>query len=184
MEPYFDNLDDEAEYLARRARRKKRMIERKRRKRRQFIIKCGACFSLFLIVLVACVGIFGGKVKADKAEEQVAENPAIITEVAEENTQSAPIESEVETEPVEETQVYEFESTSDTKNIYSDNVICSHAILIDESTDTIVASKGAKERINPASMTKVLPVLVAAEHITEEQLDDTFTMTIDITDYS
>ena len=184
MEPYFDNIDDEAEYLARRARRKKRMIERKRRKRRQFIIKCGACFSLFLIVLVACVGIFGGKAKADKAEEQVAENPAIITEVSDENTQPAPKESEVEAEPVEEAQVYEFESTSDTKNIYSDNVISSHAILIDESTDTIVASKGAKERINPASMTKVLTVLVAAENITEEQLDDTFTMTIDITDYS
>ena len=184
MEPYFDNLDDEAEYLARRARRKKRMIERKRRKRRQFIIKCGACLSVFLIVLVACVGVFGGKAKTDKAEEQVAENPAIITEVSDENTQPAPKESEVEAEPVEEAQVYEFESTSDTKNIYSDNVISSHAILIDESTDTIVASKGAKERINPASMTKVLTVLVAAENITEEQLDDTFTMTIDITDYS
>lgn len=184
MEPYFDNIDDEAEYLARRARRKKRMIERKRRKRRQFIIKCGACFSVFLVVLVACVGIFGGKAKADKAEEQATENPAIITEVSDENTQPAPIVPEVETEPVEEAQVYEFESTSDTKNIYSDNVISSHAILIDESTDTIVASKGAKDRINPASMTKVLTVLVAAEHITEEQLDDTFTMTIDITDYS
>ena len=32
-------------------------------------------------------------------------------------------------------------------DIYSENVISSHAILIDESTDTIVASKGAKERI-------------------------------------
>ena len=31
-------------------------------------------------------------------------------------------------------------------------------------------------------MTKVLTVLVAAEHITEAELDDTFTMTIDITD--
>ena len=173
MEPYFDNIDDEAEYLARRVRRKKRMIERKRRKRRQFIIKCGACLSVFLIVLVACVGVFGGKAKTDKAEEQMAENQSIITEVSDENTQPTPIESEVESEPVEEVQVYEFESTSDTKNIYSDNVISSHAILIDESTDTIVASKGAKDRINPASMTKVLTVLVAAEHITEEQLDDT-----------
>ena len=151
MEPYFDNIDDEAEYLARRVRRKKRMIERKRRKRRQFIIKCGACFSLFLIILVACVGIFGGK--ADKTEEQVAENPSIITEVSDGYTEPAPIESEVEAESVEEAQVYEFESTSDTKNIYSDNVISSHAILIDESTDTIVASMGANERINPASMT-------------------------------
>ena len=33
-------------------------------------------------------------------------------------------------------------------------------------------------------MTKLLTILVAAEHISEEQLDDTFTMTIDITDYS
>ena len=33
-------------------------------------------------------------------------------------------------------------------------------------------------------MTKVLTVLVAAEHITREQLEDTFTMTLEITDYS
>ncbi len=184
MESYFENLDEEAEYLARRARRKKRMmLERKRRKRRRLMIKCGLCLSLFLIVLFTCVGIFGGKAKADKAEEKADENPTIVTEVSDEYTEQ--VETEVESEPIqEEPQVYHFESTADTKNIYSDNVISSHAILIDESTDTIVASKGAKDRINPASMTKVLTVLVAAEHVTEEQLDDTFTMTIDITDYS
>ena len=33
-------------------------------------------------------------------------------------------------------------------------------------------------------MTKVLTILVAAEHIMEEELDDTFTMTREITDYS
>ena len=33
-------------------------------------------------------------------------------------------------------------------------------------------------------MTKVLTVLVAAEQITEKQLDDTFTMTLEITDYA
>ncbi len=43
--------------------------------------------------------------------------------------------------------------------------------------------KNADTVISPASMTKVLTVLVAAEHITEAELDDTFTMTIDITDY-
>lgn len=36
----------------------------------------------------------------------------------------------------------------------------------------------------PASMTKVLTVLVAAEHIPEEKLDDTFEMTLEITDYA
>lgn len=186
MEPYFNDIDEEQEYLARKARRKQRMmLERKRRKRRRLIMKCGLCLSVFLIVLVACVGIFGKKANADKSEEQAEINQTIITEEAEQKTEPAPVETEAESEPIQvEPQVYNFESTADTKNIYSDNVISEHAILIDESTDTIVASKGAKERISPASMTKVLTILVAAEHITEEQLDDTFTMTTDITDYS
>lgn len=38
--------------------------------------------------------------------------------------------------------------------------------------------------MNPASMTKILTVLVAAEHLTEADLDQTATITIDITDYS
>lgn len=83
-----------------------------------------------------------------------------------------------------DTPTYSFESTSDTITITTEEVISSHAILIDESTDTIIASKAAKERISPASMTKVLTVLVAAEHIPEEKLDDTFTMTLEITDYA
>lgn len=82
------------------------------------------------------------------------------------------------------TQVYHFESTEDTVTMYSDTIESTNAILIDESKDQIVASKGAKERICPASMTKVLTVLVAAEHITEEDLDDTFTMTLEVTDYA
>lgn len=80
--------------------------------------------------------------------------------------------------------LYEFETTSDTVTIYSEEVISTNAILIDESTDTIIASKGAKERISPASMTKVLTVLVAAEHIAEEELDDTFIITLEYTDYA
>lgn len=89
-----------------------------------------------------------------------------------------------EEEPEVITPIYNFETTEDTVTIYSENVISSNAILIDESTDTIIASKGANERISPASMTKVLTVLVAAEHIPQEKLDDTFTMTLEITDYA
>lgn len=56
-----------------------------------------------------------------------------------------------------------------------------YAVLIDLSNDTILAEKYAQTKINPASMTKILTVLVAAEHVT--RLDDTFTITLDITDY-
>ena len=57
------------------------------------------------------------------------------------------------------------------------------AVVIDLDSRTILAEKNADTVIDPASMTKVLTVLVAAEHVTEADLDDTFTMTIDITDY-
>lgn len=62
-----------------------------------------------------------------------------------------------------------------------DTLYSEHVILIDLDENSIVAQKGAFDRINPASMTKVLTVLVAAEHI--KNLDDTFTMTLEITDY-
>lgn len=57
-----------------------------------------------------------------------------------------------------------------------------NAIFIDLETGNILADKGAKQRIVPASMTKVLTLLVAAENI--DNLDDTFQITSDITDYS
>lgn len=64
----------------------------------------------------------------------------------------------------------------------SGEVVSSYAILVDTQTGEIIAQRNAKTIINPASMTKVLTVLVAAEHVTD--LDDTFTITQEITDYS
>lgn len=77
--------------------------------------------------------------------------------------------------------VYSAQSTSFTRQLGED-IVSSHAILIDLDTGSILAQKDAKSRMNPASMTKILTVLVAAEHVTD--LDDTFTITLDITDYS
>ena len=57
------------------------------------------------------------------------------------------------------------------------------AVVLDAESGVILAEKNADTVISPASMTKVLTVLVAAEQITEADLDDTFTMTIEITDY-
>ena len=59
-----------------------------------------------------------------------------------------------------------------------------YAILIDADTNIIIAKKNSYERIVPASMTKVLTLLVAAESIEQEDLDDIFTMTQDISDYA
>lgn len=62
------------------------------------------------------------------------------------------------------------------------DAVSENLIFIDVENRRILAQKDAKMRISPASMTKILTVLVAAEHITDA--DDSFEITIDITDYS
>ncbi len=77
-----------------------------------------------------------------------------------------------------------FQTTPDTVSIRGKKVASTHAILVDERTGSIIASKSAKKKVFPASMTKVLTVLVAAEQVTEEELDDKFKITTEITDYA
>ena len=73
-----------------------------------------------------------------------------------------------------------------------------YAILINADTGEIVAELGGSERIIPASMTKILTLLTAVEQLESGTaagmsesarssgnfLNDTFTVTIDITDYA
>ena len=177
MEENYNHTQEDIEYLKRRAKRKRMILEKKKRRRRRLIAQM--VIVIGLIVITICAITSGIKRNKEKKE---AEQQAKLQEelIAQAEVETVP--EEVITEKV--LPVYEFVTNEDTKNLYSDKVISTNAILVNEETDTIIASKGAKERISPASMTKVLTVLVAAEHITEEQLEDTFTMTIDITDYS
>ena len=192
-EPYIDDSDEEMEYLIRYERRKRIRYERQRRMRRRRIIK--RCLYLGIFAVVVAVGVTavvsGRKQRADDilTTVQKVEN-VTMTELVDALKRADAARKEDtdaktdESEPEEETPVYSFVSTPDTVSIYSEEVISSNAILVDAGKDTIVASKGANERIYPASMTKVLTALVAAEQIAEEDLDDTFTMTLEITDYA
>lgn len=190
MEPYFEEQDtvEDKEYFARCERRRRMRLERQRRQRRMRILKrflgLGALAAVLITVVV--IRIASGRQASEDIlpqiqevqapEETVGSEMADIT--AEESVEDEKNLSETEQEP------YYFTAASDLMDIYSEDVISTHAILVNESTDTVVASKGAKERIYPASMTKVLTVLVAAEELTEEDLSDTFTMTLEITDYA
>lgn len=80
------------------------------------------------------------------------------------------------------TSSFEAHDNEDTAE-FDETIISQYGILIDAEDGTILAQKEAHERMNPASMTKVLTLLVAAEHLTEEDLDVTVPITIDITDY-
>lgn len=194
MEPFLDNRDEDRDRLERRSQRIERMKREKQRQEEQRrmlkkLLPLGAGAIAIVVVMSVAVVSLVRKPEANETQMQAQIEETVEQTTVEETMERTAEEesSEAETSTVEEKEekiVYEFVSTADTKTIYSEEVISSHAILIDESTDTIIASKGAKERISPASMTKVLTVLVAAEQITEAQLDDTFTMTLEITDYA
>ena len=188
------------EYLAHYEERKRIRSERQQRMRKQRIWKRFLCLGVLCSVMgiIAIAWVFGRKTDREEVHDQpqTAKNVEqtehsdllMVDEVQEdapEEADGADSESDAAgTEPDQEKPVYSFQDTLHTVGIYSEEVVSTHAILVDESTDTIVASKGANERIYPASMTKVLTVLVAAEQITEEDLDDTFTITLEITDYA
>lgn len=65
--------------------------------------------------------------------------------------------------------------TDNTKYLDIDS---SHGILINLKNNTVIAEKNGSERIYPASMTKVLTLIVAYEHV--KDLNDTFTFDFDI----
>ena len=201
MEPYFDDeQEDDQEFLARCERRRRMRLERQRRLRRRRMIKRCLCLGIAAILIVSVTFAIRAakKPKEEKPALEIQPTKTLssadeqLPEDTEENSGEALekagiTDSAEETdspEPEEEPPVYQFTSTEDTVAINSAEVNSTNAILVDENANTVIASKGADERIYPASMTKVLTVLVAAEQIPEENLDDTFTMTLEITDYA
>ena len=72
-----------------------------------------------------------------------------------------------------------YKTDSEVAEIPADND-CEAAIIVNTKTDKVVAQRSPKKRLYPASTTKVMTLLVACENI--ENYDDTFTMTLDITD--
>ena len=189
MEPYLDDRDEEREFRIRYERRRRMRLERQRRIRRQRMLKRLLCL-IGLIVLAVFIGFaikHGRKQEADEILSKV-QSAGAARRTGEPNMAGAEgeiTETEISvSEPQQEKPFYSFAVTPDTVTIYDEEVISTNAILVDESADIIIAAKGADERIYPASMTKVLTVLVAAEQIKEEDLDDIFTMTLEITDYA
>lgn len=192
MESYSEEWNEDREACLRYERRQRMRRERQRRMRRRQMMQRALFFVIVgvIAVLIAATVKHNKEADVEGAQDETLEtveqpDQLEIEKIRESIREEEPGETEAE-EPEKEGEaaVYRFEETEDTVFIGAEEVISTNAILVDEGVDQIIASKGAKERIMPASMTKVLTVLVAAEHIPEEKLDDTFEMTLEITDYA
>ena len=142
--------------------RKRRQRARRMRQLKQFLPI--AALAVFLVVLLAVWKT--GKEPEEKMEEPTAPVTAVMPEIV---------------VPEEPDEPYSAVKTASTVQLGAE-LSSSYTVLIDLQKDEILAAKEDQAVINPASMTKVLTLLVAAEHL-ENRLDETFTMTIDITDY-
>ena len=163
--PALTPEEELAQRRARRAAAREQRIAAQRRRNRQ------------LLVAGAALLVLGGSIFAYNAIARGEDEEAIVPEKPVFSAASIPSSQDLEihSEP------YAPLSTSKTIQL-TDQIDSQYAVILDLANDTVLAEKAAHTLISPASMTKVLTLLVAAEHV--EDLDDTFTMTIEITDYA
>lgn len=183
-----EKRDGQEEELARRRRQMMRIRQEKRRKRRirvYSLLGAGAA-----VILVAGVGIAGliGRGKERKSQETSAVSGQMNEEgqtLAEELMTEPETESVTEpaAEPAAEKKQYSAKTTAETKTMNGE-VFSNYGIFIDLETDTVLAERNSSAVINPASMTKILTILTAAEALGEERLDEAVTVSKEATEYS
>ena len=161
-ERYTPILSDEerAALRAQRAARRKAAQQARHRRQLRQLLPVGAILLVLVVLLV------GWATRRTKTEPE-PEAPAAATFTVE----SVPPEPEPLWAPVEAVDTIRLDDT----------LPSTYAVVIDRSSGKIIAEKNSDTVISPASMTKILTLLVAAENL--KSLEDTVTITIDITDY-
>ena len=203
MRDYEEDQMRQRERERRRAENRKRARERQRKKRMLVMGGMGCCAVILIVAGIWLMAGRTGKAQLSEGDEKAVQEQTTEalsdsgakttseneTEVASQDEEqvSGEIEQSEETAPTQTSSMpfavgYDAQETDSTTYLGSDSVQSSYALLVDLDDNTIVSQKSAYDRINPASMTKILTVLVAAEHVTD--LDDTFTITKEITDFS
>lgn len=203
MRDYEEDQMRQRERERRRAENRKRARERQRKKRMLVMGGMGCCAVILIVAGIWLMAGRTGKAQLSEGDEKAVQEQTTEalsdsgakttseneTEVASQDEEqvSGEIEQSEETAPAQTSSMpfavgYDAQETDSTTYLGSDSVQSSYALLVDLDDNTIVSQKSAYDRINPASMTKILTVLVAAEHVTD--LDDTYTITKEITDFS
>ena len=166
MDDYTPILTPE-ERQARRAQREAARRKKQRLRRRRMLRRALPAGALCLVLAVTLTVWGLGQSSEAAAAEEDTQIPDTVLQKA------GPPEPETVPYPA---------ADADTVQL-GEEVNSSHAVLVDLQSNAILAEKASDTVISPASMTKVLTLLVAVEQLDEADLDDTFTITIEITDY-
>ena len=168
--------------------RRKRYLERKRaeeRRRRQLHGTAAALIALLLLaVIIAVIRSCTDKPETPASAETVITDTPTTTlstppETASQPESTAPPETEPPASSITPATVSRPAEDASTVTV-SDEIDSGYAVLIAPESGRILAAKNADTRMYPASMTKVMTLLTAYEHI--DNLEETFTVTSAIID--
>ncbi len=163
------NRESYRKMLRRKKRRRKLLLRRIRFALVSLII---VCLTIFLSVKLVS-GIHSMLVKGSGGEKEAANN-IIARSIAERQNMT----QEPSTEPPV---VIPKPVRSDAfQETVSDKINSEKIILVDVENHSIIGGKDYEGQIYPASMTKVMTLICAVEHI--QNLDDTFIMTAELVD--
>lgn len=194
---------DMDEFEARKEIRAARREAMKKRKKMQVLMRrvMIVVLPLLLTGVIVCIVQIAQKTKALRAEKDRSEQSETITDAIVEETPKKEI---IDTTHVEDISLLDengyglyANDFSEEKNIFfegyevngmagasypsEDDVISKYALLIDAKTGKVIAARDAELRINPASMTKIMTILVASERIANPK--DKVMIDQEITDY-
>lgn len=173
MNSYYPT-PEERESSADRPRHYDREARRARRRKRAMMRRLRVLSALLLIGLTVTAAV----ALIDRQPEE-PETPA--PEQIEQAMVSIPEPEPVVVEPEEP--VWAITTTENTAEIRAD-FPSQYVLLLDLESGEVLAQRDYQSTINPASMTKILTLLVSAEHVTDEMMETgTFTMTREVGDY-
>lgn len=176
MENQYPFTTSEEERAQRRAQRIEARRQRQRERRRRLLLRAVPAAAALCIAAGLLAFSTGGRAAEGSGKVQAVQ-------VRHQWELAAPAAAPALMAKAEPQRAYAAAVTSDTVQI-GEELTSQYAIVVDLEAGTVLAQKNAQEVISPASMTKILTVLVAAEAVEAHgSLDDTVVIDFDITDY-
>lgn len=147
----------------------------RKKKKPVFYLQTAAFILLLLILIYGILTV----IRLKKKENNITVSVRTSTAVTEQTTTSYT----TTTEPVEElfteqTEDSVYPDRTDKSQRLSKDYKAEHALLMNADTQEVITYRNANARMYPASLTKIMTLIVAVENI--EDLSDTVTITDDM----
>lgn len=173
--PAPDKNTASAENIHARQRRQDREARRARRRRRIMMrrVRILSVFALIALTVTAAMALIDRQPEAELPP--VSEPEEVV---------SAAVPEPIPEVVGPEEPAWAITSTENTVQVSAD-FPSQYVLLLDLETGEVLAERDRKARINPASMTKILTLLVSAEHVSPTAMEQGyFTMTRAVADYT